>query len=503
VRPEAPGLRPRSLGVNTAAHAGRFVATSLLSLVLAPIVIGRLGVEAFGVWAVVAGVVQYGAVADLGVTRALARFVALHDAEGDERGVGACLGVGIAVVGAVAVVACAVTVVAPGLLATSLGVDVATTRALLAAAAVVLVTNLAVQVVVAVPIGRRDMVVGNAAVVAAGVLNFVCSVGVLLVHPTLVSYAAANAVAGLLGVVVAIIVVAARRAAVRPCRPSRDEVGAILRFAVHGQVTWLTEVVNVYTDRVVIGLTAGPVAAGAFEVALRAVLAVRGLALTSVAAVTPTATVEIVARGRSAVATAYQELAPRVVAAVVPAFGALAVVAPHLHNAWLGTAPADVAAMTLVLVGAHAAHVLSAPASSLALAEGHAAIATGPSVTGAALNLALTPVLAAGWGPVGVVAGSFVALAVTSVLILHRFHRRYGVAATTTRRAVGAPVALFAAVGGTVACALLALEPSTRLGDLVATCLAGAGSIVLYAVVGARLRVLPLRLPSLPRPACA
>ena len=41
----------------------------------------------FGVWAVTGAIAQYARLLDFGITRSLARFVALYDAEGDRGGI--------------------------------------------------------------------------------------------------------------------------------------------------------------------------------------------------------------------------------------------------------------------------------------------------------------------------------------------------------------------------------------------------------------------------------
>ena len=42
-----------------------------------PIVVSSLGLKAFGIWAVSGAIAQYGALLDLGIGRAITRFVAL------------------------------------------------------------------------------------------------------------------------------------------------------------------------------------------------------------------------------------------------------------------------------------------------------------------------------------------------------------------------------------------------------------------------------------------
>ena len=60
---------------NTLAQSASLVAGYLFSFLLAPIMISRLGLDAFGVWAVTGAFATYAGLLDLGIGRSL---VALH-----------------------------------------------------------------------------------------------------------------------------------------------------------------------------------------------------------------------------------------------------------------------------------------------------------------------------------------------------------------------------------------------------------------------------------------
>ena len=71
---------------NTLAQSAGLLVGYLFSFLLAPLMISRLGLDKFGVWAVTGAFATYAGLLDLGVGRSLARFVALFDAGGDRRG---------------------------------------------------------------------------------------------------------------------------------------------------------------------------------------------------------------------------------------------------------------------------------------------------------------------------------------------------------------------------------------------------------------------------------
>ena len=72
----------------------------------------QLGLDLFGVWAVTGAMATYAGLLDLGITRSLARFIALYDVEDDRPAIRECVGLGliaVSAVGAVGAVACRVT----------------------------------------------------------------------------------------------------------------------------------------------------------------------------------------------------------------------------------------------------------------------------------------------------------------------------------------------------------------------------------------------------------
>src|SRR3954453_21920285 len=87
---------------NTAAQSADLLTAYAFSLLLAPLMLNRLGLELFGVWAVTGAIATYAGLVDLGITRSLARFIALYDVEGDRAAIAECVGLGLLAVTAVA-----------------------------------------------------------------------------------------------------------------------------------------------------------------------------------------------------------------------------------------------------------------------------------------------------------------------------------------------------------------------------------------------------------------
>src|SRR6184192_1605007 len=85
----------RSLATNTLAQTSSLLTGYVLSFVSAPIILAGLGLRAFGIWALTGALAQYAALLDLGLARAIARFVALHEEQDDRTSVGQTMAVGL------------------------------------------------------------------------------------------------------------------------------------------------------------------------------------------------------------------------------------------------------------------------------------------------------------------------------------------------------------------------------------------------------------------------
>jgi O-antigen/teichoic acid export membrane protein len=90
---------------NTAAATVALVTGYVFSFILAPIMLWRLGLAQFGVWAVTGAFASYAGLMDLGITRGLGRFIAFYHANGNRRAVEQLFTLGLIAVTCVAVVA--------------------------------------------------------------------------------------------------------------------------------------------------------------------------------------------------------------------------------------------------------------------------------------------------------------------------------------------------------------------------------------------------------------
>lgn len=489
--------RGRSLFRNTAAQSAPTVVSFGLSFVLAPIMLSRLGLAQFGVWAVTGALAQYARLLDFGVTRSLARFVALYDAQDDRGAIEEALAIGAAAVAAIGAVILVVAVAVAPILHDSLGVlSTGEMRVVLLCSVGILISALLIDVINAVPVGLRQMDAPNLALVIAGIVNFVGSVVVLVLSTKLTDYALVQLGSAAVGIVLALVALTWiwRRPYLR--RPQRARAREIVSFGVKSQLVTVAELVNVQTDKVIIAAMLGPATAGAYEIANRVVQGVLAFGTMTLSALIPTATAEIVARGRGVIEDFYARYTQRSLSIALPMFGALCVSCPFLLVAWLGERPPQTDQIVVLLSVAFATSLTTGVAMTLVMSDGQPGLVAQTAFLVVVLNVSSTLIVAPIFGLWGVLIATVCAEVVASSVFTVRFHRRYGFGWRDFRIAVGPPLILSLLVALPFAAVyLVGVDiPDSRLPALLGALATGGVYAVACWLLGSWLKMLPEKL---------
>ena len=396
---------------NTLAQSAGTFAELLVSFLLAPIMIARLGLDQFGVWAVTGAFAAYAGLLDLDIGLSLQRFIAVSDTDRDERRIRECVGLGLTTVTVVGVVALAAAAAGASFLSDTLGVlSTEKMRYVLMSSVAIWTLNSYRDVLNSVGIGKRRMEPPNVARVIGASLNFALSVTALLVSSSLVVYALASASAALLAIIPAFFAMRCLWNAPYIAAPSYTLVKEVLTFGVKSQISGFADLVNFETDKVVIALMIDVRSAAVYEIASRVVMAARSAAILSISAMIPTGAAIIAAKGRRVLHELYPRYLLRSCALAFPLFMLISVGAPFLLVAWLGNAPGDSAMLVSFLTLAYLVNITTGAGSTLALGAGHPGMVSTNSLLTAALNVALTVALAPLFGLWGVATGTFLAL---------------------------------------------------------------------------------------------
>lgn len=465
---------------NTLAQSGSLLLGYLFSFLLAPIMIARLGLDAFGVWAVTGAFATYAGLLDLGIGRSLARFIAVFEAEGRERRIRECVALGLISVTIVGLLASLAVAAGASVLSDKLGVLSSSEMRIVALSSVGIWTFNGYQGVLgAVGTGKLRMMPPNVADAIGVSINFAFSLAALGVSSSLVVYAVANAAAALAAIVPAFFAMRYLWHSPYLALPSGELVREVLTFGLKNQVGWLADLVNFQTDKVVIALVVGVQAAAVYEIASRVVMAVRGAAILTISAIIPTAASRIVNEGRKVIAEMYERYTLRSSSIAFPLFVLASVSAPFLLVAWLGDAPGDSELLVPFLTLPYLVNITTGVGSTIAIGAGHPGMVSSNSILIAALNLVLTVVLAPSFGLWGVAAGTFLAVTLGSLRFTQRFLRLFELPPRVFLRGVLPTGAL--AIGLAVPAALLSLLVDVPEGRPAATALL-ALSVAIYAL---------------------
>ena len=279
----------------------------------------------FGVWAVTGAFATYAGLMDLGITRGLGRFIAFYHASGNRRAVEQLFALGLIAVACVGVVAGTAAYFAAPTVAGALD-DVLTAerdahRAALLGGDLAFSTRRR-SVMRAVPEGMEQFVPPNVAEVGFNTVNFVFSVAALVALARPRDLRARQRRRGRRR---------PRPSGSSPCAtcsagcarasPPRPLVKETLAFSVQNQVAWIADLSAGQAAKIIVALLIDVRAAGAYEIASRAVLAAKSVAVLSVSAMVPTATARIVNEGAGIIADFYRRYTVRSLVGVVSAAG--------------------------------------------------------------------------------------------------------------------------------------------------------------------------------------
>ena len=487
---------------NTLAQSSSFALGYLFSFLLAPLMIARLGLDAFGVWAVTGAFATYAGLLDLGVGRSLSRFIAVFDAQGNDRKIAECVGLGMLIVLLVGALAAVVAAAAAPLLSDSLGVLDTGEMRIVAVVSVALWTFGGIDGVFnAVGIGKQQMVPPNVASAIGVTLNFALSLVALALSSALTVYAGANGLAALLGLIPSAI--AMRHVWRGPyfAFPSRSLTREVIGFSLKNQLAWFADLINLQTDKLIIALMVDIRAAAVYEIGSRVVIAVRSAAVMSVSAMIPTAAARIVEEGREVIGEMYRRYTLLTCSTAFPLFVLAAVTSPFLLVAWLGSVPSEAGIVVPILSLAYLVNITTGVGTTLAIGAGHPGLAATNSVQIAIANVILTVALAPLFGLWGVVVGTAVAIVLGSMSFNRRFLRMFELPERDFW--AGVLPAAACALGLAIPSALLALfvePPDERLSAALLLAL----SVALYALpywwLASRRGLLPERLSLRRRP---
>jgi O-antigen/teichoic acid export membrane protein len=451
----------------------------IFSFLSAPIIVAGLGIQQFGIWALTGAIAQYIGLLD-GFGPSISRFIAADQENHDNDGEYIAMGVFSAIL--VSAVAFAGAVAGARVLSRTLhGISTSDMRIVGISAAVLLFSGLLSSVASAFAVGRCRMIAPNLGLSIGVVVNFVASVGSILMGAGLPGYALANAGAGLVSALLVTILVIRSEGRIPLAWPARGRVAGFAGYSLKYQMVRLADLINYQTDKIVIGLTVGPSAAGAYELANRVAAAARQVGVYPMSALVPTLTADMPRLGIEGIRNRYARLTEISAAVGFPPLLLAAALAPVLLGAWLSDVPHYTTAVLAALSLAYIANVSSGVGFVLGAAAGDPGIAARTSAGTAVANLAFTAGLAPVFGMWGVLSGTVIALTGGALLQVVMIHRRFSVPLQSYFEAVMPSLKVCTLLGVPVAALSYSGFVTGRAPQAAAVVLLSLAYVMLYA----------------------
>jgi O-antigen/teichoic acid export membrane protein len=479
---------------NTLANGVGTAAGILVGLFLTPFMVARLGLAAYGVWALaltLTFVGGYTSLADLGVEGATVRYVAEATSEEDLEAVNRTVSTTLATFCAIAVVFAPAAVALAHPLVSLFGVPHRLHNAGVLCFALVgaqLAFELPARAYFAVLEGTQNYVVYQAVELARALTQAGLYVLVLLEGWGIGALGGALMVSSLLTLLVCWRL--AHRALpglrVSPLRASRGELRRLVHFG--GGVFALRLLGTLYRqmDKVIVGVALGPGAVGLYEIANRVSLGATTVATMSVSALVPAAA--FARRNAAILRDMFVRGSCYATAASLPFAVAGFVFVKPLLVSWIGPEAAPAAEGARLFFAYEGLQAVQNVASTMIFGTGHVRVPLLVNAAATAANLVLSIILVRPIGYAGVIVGTLIANGLAWPVLLRYYLQVFETSPGVWFRRTVRPNLVGLALQVAVSVPLLALVRDTHslLLALGASALSLACSLVAFVAVGVR-----------------
>jgi O-antigen/teichoic acid export membrane protein len=430
---------------NTLANGTGNAVGILLGLVLTPFLIDRLGLEAYGVWALALTLTfagGYASLSELGIEGATVRYVAEASADRDLAALNRAVCTSLAVFCALALMLAAVAVALAHPLVLLFGVPAHLRDAATACFALVgaqLAFELPARAFVAVLTGTQSFIAFQVVELGRSLLQVGLYVLVLLQGWGIVGLAAALAASSSAALVaywlLAHRAVAGLRAS--PLMASRAELARIVRFG--GGVFALRLLSTVYNqmDKAIVGVALGPRPVGLYEIANKVNLGAATVSSVTVSALVPAAA--SLRRQAALLRDMFVRGSCYATAAALPFAVAVFIFAKPLLLAWIGPNAVPAAGAVRLFAAYEALQMVNNVGSTMIYGLGRIRLPLIVNTVATLLNLGLSIALVHPLGFSGVIVGTLVANGLAWPVLVSYYLRVFDCSLQAWLRRVVAP----------------------------------------------------------------
>lgn len=455
------GLTHR-IAKNSLFSLGRNVLSIPVLLLITPYTIGKIGVEEFGLWALVGILSSYAQLSDFGITESLTKYIAEHHALGDDAAINRLVNtsfvlyVGFGLLGAVVLTIgldfiVSVVLQIPEMLR-------ARVRLVFLASIAIFLFNIVFSVFGTVIVGFQRLDITNKILSATLLIGAGTTVLFLESGYRLEGLVLSNAVTAVI-VVICQIFFAKKLFPELSLSPRkyfrREAVSRILSFAWKIQLSNATQILIFQLDRILLSRFVGLAAVGHYEIASRIASQVRMLVISLFAPMVPAASALHATEEEDVLTGLYRRSLKYMAATAIPMSVIVISLAHPFIRTWMGEGY-DVSSISLqLLTAAFMVNLMTGPGAFVLNGINKPHIGMFTSIVGAAVNITACLLLVGRMGYFGVIAGIVLALALSALLFFVLLHKHLPGIRLSYYREIIVPPLLFSSIPGVL---LLLLE---------------------------------------------
>lgn len=414
---------------NTAYNACGRLWVGLVSVALTPYIVHHIGIERFGLWAIVGVITGYFGLLDLGVGTSFVKYIAQYSAAGDDDSLSRVLSTGTVfyLAFAVGLIVLAYFVVIP------LGAFFKISSSLALEAVIVLWMGIVIfagsavgSVFTSFPLGVQRMDISYKLAFALSLVNIAGTIFFLKSGWGLPGLMINNTVLVVLNSLLSMAIMRRLAPAVRLsfALVDRKMLGQLLGFGYKLQVSRFANLVSFQADRLIISFFLGVPLVAFYQLGTSVLGYIRQLPLLLISALIPAVSEMDAKHQHDMLKELYIRGSGYLVALSVGFLFFLVITAADIMFIWMGLGYERAAWVIRVLALGYCAATVTGVASSIAAGCGRTDLDMKFGMLMAAMNLALSILLALLIGFKGVVFATSFSLTAASVYFVHIFHRQ-------------------------------------------------------------------------------
>lgn len=419
--------KPQSLRIGISAQMLPITIGYGSNLIATPFILARLGIHDFGLWALTGAVAQYGVLFDLGVSRAIARYVALHHEQKDEARERAAVGAGVAVLLTIgSLLTCVPLLFSPQLSRLLRIDDPNLTRALFLCSISVLISGLLGSMFTNASTGRGRIVAANIGITIQRAAVVIGGVIALITAPGLGSFAIGSALGGTFGLLVVLIAIWLDEREIRIGWPRKAVLADLISFGGKAQVIGAAEIVVLQSGKVMAGVVLGPAAAGVYEFGSRLALGAKAVASSASNVLSAHLTRQYARSGLAEIRRDYFRLVQRNAAVSICPLLLFTATSVSIIPAWLGVEDQRATWVLIVLTVAFSINASTGVTGAIAYALNQIGLLAIIASAEAVLSVVLASLFGLIAGFYGILVGIGLSIALSAIagpVAIHRINR--------------------------------------------------------------------------------